>query len=171
MPKLSDIQSLLLSHASRQPRGSLYPLPETVGDAARTKQPVAALLRRGFVEEREVAQPADAARIDGDLSYGLYLTPAGAKAIAVEPDDLQDVAASVRTAAGEAPARDKSKISGVVDLLSRIDGASVAELIEATGWLPHTTRAALTGLRRKGHQIEKARVGEITRYRIIAVSA
>jgi hypothetical protein len=30
-------------------------------------------------------------------------------------------------------------------------------LIAATGWLPHTTRAALTGLRRRGYTIERER--------------
>src|SRR5208337_2393059 len=29
-------------------------------------------------------------------------------------------------------------------------GATIDELIDATGWLPHTTRAALTGLRKRG---------------------
>jgi hypothetical protein len=32
----------------------------------------------------------------------------------------------------------------------RKSGASLAAMAEATGWLPHTTRAALTGLRQKG---------------------
>jgi hypothetical protein len=26
-------------------------------------------------------------------------------------------------------------------------------LVEATGWLPHTTRAALTGLRKRGYTV------------------
>ena len=28
-----------------------------------------------------------------------------------------------------------------------------AELVAATGWLPHTTRAALTGLRKRGYAV------------------
>lgn len=55
-----------------------------------------------------------------------------------------------------APApRGPSKIDQVVGLLKRESGAALAEMIEVTGWLPHTTRAALTGLRKKGHVIEK----------------
>jgi DNA-binding MarR family transcriptional regulator len=42
-------------------------------------------------------------------------------------------------------------------LLQREEGATLGELIDATGWLPHTTRAALTGLRKKGHAIEKTK--------------
>ena len=41
-------------------------------------------------------------------------------------------------------------------------------MVETTGWLPHTTRAALTGLRKKGHAIEKTRRGDVTCYRIAA---
>ena len=36
----------------------------------------------------------------------------------------------------------------------------LAELVAATGWLPHTTRAALTGLRKRGYAvgIDRAKV-------------
>jgi Protein of unknown function (DUF3489) len=36
-------------------------------------------------------------------------------------------------------------------LLQRDYGATLEELIAATDWLPHTTRAALTGLRKRGY--------------------
>ena len=44
--------------------------------------------------------------------------------------------------------RGGTKIAQVIELLRRRDGATLAELV-ATGWLPHTTRAALTGLRKR----------------------
>lgn len=59
-----------------------------------------------------------------------------------------------------------SKIAQVLALLRRSEGATLAELVEATGWLPHTTRAALTGLRKKGHVLAKFKRGEVTCYRI-----
>ncbi|UAK25639.1 DUF3489 domain-containing protein [Sphingomonas nostoxanthinifaciens] len=43
----------------------------------------------------------------------------------------------------------------MLDLLRRDAGATLTELITATAWLPHSTRAALTGLRKKGHAIER----------------
>lgn len=64
------------------------------------------------------------------------------------------------------PARAPSKIAQVLALLRRSEGATLAELVEATGWLPHTTRAALTGLRKKGHVLAKDKRGEATCYRI-----
>ena len=51
--------------------------------------------------------------------------------------------------------RANSKIAQVVILLERTEGATLAELVEATGWQPHTTRAALTGLRKKGKNLVK----------------
>ncbi len=57
-----------------------------------------------------------------------------------------------------------SKIQTVVVLLKRDGGASLTELTEATRWLPHTTRAALTGLRKKGHEVGRVRVDGTTRY-------
>jgi hypothetical protein len=59
-----------------------------------------------------------------------------------------------------------SKLAEVIDLLSRDQGATIGELIAATNWLPHTTRAALTGLRKRGYEIERSRSDRVTRYRV-----
>jgi len=48
-----------------------------------------------------------------------------------------------------------SKQALVIQLLSRPEGASLNNLVQATGWLPHTVRAALTGLRQRGFEIER----------------
>jgi hypothetical protein len=53
--------------------------------------------------------------------------------------------------------RQGSKLAEVMALLSRKQGAGIEELTSTTGWLPHTTRAALTGLRRRGYAIERSR--------------
>ena len=46
--------------------------------------------------------------------------------------------------------RGGTKLARVLELLQRDCGATLEELITATDWLPHTTRAALTGLRKRG---------------------
>jgi hypothetical protein len=48
-----------------------------------------------------------------------------------------------------------SKQAAIVNLMSRPKGATLDEMIEATEWLPHTTRAALTGLRKRGFALER----------------
>ncbi|RVQ64983.1 DUF3489 domain-containing protein [Croceicoccus ponticola] len=70
------------------------------------------------------------------------------------------------TAAAEAATTPTSKIDMVIALLRCEDGATLAEMIAATGWLPHTTRAVLTGLRKKGHVIEKSKRDDVTCWRI-----
>ena len=64
--------------------------------------------------------------------------------------------------------RPGTKQALIAGLLEREQGATLDELIAATGWLPHTTRAALTGLRRKGCTLEKSsREDGKTAYRIV----
>ena len=55
--------------------------------------------------------------------------------------------------------RDGSKLALVIELLRRADGATIIDLTQATGWLPHTTRAALTGLRKRGYAVIRERIG------------
>ena len=74
-------------------------------------------------------------------------------------------AASPAAQRASAPATG-AKSTAVIALLEREGGATLAELIAATSWLPHTTRAALTGLRKKGHAIERSKRGDETCYRI-----
>ncbi len=42
-------------------------------------------------------------------------------------------------------------------MVSTDEGATLDELIGATGWLPHTARAALTGLRKRGYDVRLVR--------------
>jgi hypothetical protein len=57
--------------------------------------------------------------------------------------------------AATAPARRAAptKAATVQKLLSRPKGATLAEIMEATGWLPHSARAFMTGLRKRGHNL------------------
>ena len=59
----------------------------------------------------------------------------------------------------------------VIGLLQRPGGATLDEMIAATGWLPHTTRAALTGLKKKGHQATSEKTDGVRRYRIESSNA
>jgi hypothetical protein len=67
--------------------------------------------------------------------------------------------------------REGSKLANVIGLLDRADGVSLDDLIQATSWLPHTTRAALTGLRKRGLDIERSREAGVTTYRIVRQAA
>jgi len=62
----------------------------------------------------------------------------------------------------------KTKKAQLVQMLSRKSGADVATISEKFGWLPHSTRAALTGLRKSGYELDakKPGNGKPSRYRI-----
>lgn len=66
----------------------------------------------------------------------------------------------------------QTKASLVVGLLLQDAGASLADLSQATGWLPHTCRSFLTGLRKKGRHLERAkREDGLTVYKLVSVAA
>ncbi len=46
-----------------------------------------------------------------------------------------------------------TKQNTIIKLLMSSQGAAVEQLRKATGWQPHSIRAALTGLCKKGHNI------------------
>ena len=61
-----------------------------------------------------------------------------------------------------------SKQHPLAALIVRDEGATLDQMIAATGWLPHTTRAALTGLRKKGYAISSDKVDGVRTYRAVA---
>ena len=67
------------------------------------------------------------------------------------------------------PRVNKSQL--IIGLMQRAGGATLDELVAATGWLPHTTRAALTGLKKKGHQLTSQKTEGMRRYQIESSNA
>lgn len=170
MPKLSDTQCLLLSAASQRGSGSLIPLPtgHDLNDAG-IDQALAALRRGKLIEERDVTDLAGTWRGEEDARTGLFITSAGLLAIGIDDGPAPLIAPA--DVINEPPApRPATKTAKVVSLLQRDTGATLPELIAATGWLPHTTRAALTGLRKKGHAIVRTSRDGATCYRIEAAA-
>ena len=161
-PRLSDTQLIILSSAAQREDG-LAVLPETLKGGA-AKAAVTKLLGLGFVKEVPVKRGAPAWRSDEEEKpLGLKLTKAGSAAIGLAEDGAGDEEAApqpkTRRKLSEHEAsrepRAGSKQAQIIALMQRKSGASLAAMVEATGWLPHTTRAALTGLRQKGYAIER----------------
>jgi Protein of unknown function (DUF3489) len=50
-----------------------------------------------------------------------------------------------------------TKRAQLIGLLERPEGATVAEIGQRLGWLPHTVRAAITGLRKAGREVARSR--------------
>jgi hypothetical protein len=165
--RLTDTQLVVLSRAALR-EDDAATLPEGMTENAAQKL-AAALVRRQLVREIR-AKPGMPVwkRGENGRSHALIITKLGRTAINVEDEGepegpgsgVQATASTDELAAAQsersAP-RHGSKLSIVIDLLGRENGAGLEELTAATGWLPHTTRAALTGLRGRGYAIERER--------------
>lgn len=77
---------------------------------------------------------------------------------------------ATRTASPQTSNSRMTKKSQLIQMLSRKAGADLAAISKTFGWLPHTSRAALSGLRKAGFEItaEKPENGKPSCYRITA---
>lgn len=66
-------------------------------------------------------------------------------------------------------AKSKTKAEQVQQLLSRKNGASLDDICKATTWKPHSVRAFLSGMRKRGFVITRERdASKISRYSVSA---
>lgn len=179
MTKLSDVQLILLASASQRDDRSLLPPPQSLErQTARIRRSLSGLLKRSFAEEFPTEREEQSWRAEGGRFVGVRITEAGLTAIQVNPGRAAAPAEPDEQKAGELHSdleagcaivlRPGSKQALLVKLLSRKGGASLDELTAATNWLPHTTRAALTGLRKRGIGVVRERIDGATRYRMVA---
>ena len=76
--------------------------------------------------------------------------------------------ASIASQIADLSPKSSTKAAIILDLLRRSEGATLDQLVTATGWLPHTTRAALTGIKRKGHLLSSEKMDGVRTYRVAA---
>ena len=175
--ELTDTQLLTLSAAAQRQDRCIAAPPKLKGAAARKF--AARLVTAGLVNEVKAKPGSHVWRRDDATgqAYALELTEAGLKAISVDkieavesasevsptapgedPQDTADLGSAVGCAAPPtviAAPREGSKLAIVVSLLRREGGATIDQLAAAMGWLPHTTHAALAGLRKRGFGIDR----------------
>lgn len=171
-PKLTDLQLILLTTASGRVDGSIFPIPDSLkADDPRLDRGLRALLTKGLVAEVDAAKPALTWREEDDRRIGLSITDAGREAIAVEPEGGASGDAGKEPAATPPPPEKPStaikvgtKQALLVEMLEREGGASLDEVTAATAWLPHSARAMLTGLRKRGYTITNEKVEGVRRY-------
>jgi hypothetical protein len=166
MPKLTETQSIILSRAATRPGNLAMPLPEGLHGAA-AKMAVNRMITNGWVEEvdADIRKGEPLWRETGD-GHGttLIATEAGLVAIGIEPV-VATTMTNLRTAklevvstpkdAPETPAdpatskpvtiRAGTKQAEIIALIQRPEGASIAEIVEATGWLAHSARGLISG--------------------------
>ena len=163
--QLTDTQLIVLSHAAQREDGAAT-LPEGMTEKAAQKL-AATLVEKALV--REIRAKPDMpvwGRSEEGRSHALIITKLGQSAIcATEESESEDTDPGVQASAStdevasaqseRSTPRQGSNLSTLIDLLACKRDAGIEELASATGWLPHTTRAALTGLRKRGYAIER----------------
>lgn len=71
------------------------------------------------------------------------------------------------TSAQQEPAKAQSKLDLVEAMLRRAKGASIAEIMTATGWQQHSVRGAMAGaLKKRGLTISSDKIDGVRRYRV-----
>ena len=183
MPKLTDTPTIILSAAAQRPDNIAMPLPKGLHGAA-AKKSVAAMIARGWLQEVE----ADLRRGDplwretGD-GHGttLVATEAGLEAIGIEPVAANTVTNPRKARPDPAPTPQSSdapkpvavragtKQAQIIALLQRPEGASIGEIVEATGWQAHSIRGMISGALKKKLGLPVTSVKELGRgsvYRI-----
>ena len=73
---------------------------------------------------------------------------------------------AAKPTAQSAKSEPNTKTQQVIHLLSSVGGATLDEMSALAGWLPHSTRSFMTGLKKKGHVIDSDKVDGKRRYRI-----
>lgn len=161
----SDTQSLILSRAATRPGNLALPLPEGLVGAA-AKMVVSKMTGHGWLEEVEAnlrrGEPLWRETGDGHGTT-LIATEAGLAAIGIDPVVAHAVASARKAKPKPDPAhapdntataspvalRAGTKQAQIIAMLQRPEGATVAEMVEATGWQSHTLRGAISGALKK----------------------
>lgn len=176
--RLTKLQANLLAVLANRDARSVPPLSGQLRDLGKAEaKAIAQLLKRGLISESACEEGGEAWRTEGDQKNSLVITANGRAAIGGEdipvvmPEDLEQPKIQPTCTGYTVSPPPLTKTKMVIDLLWREQGATIGELIAATGWLPHTTRAALTGLRKKGHAIAKGKRDDATCYTIVATEA
>ena len=170
MPKLTDTQTIILSRAATRPGNLAMPLPDGLHGAA-AKMAVTRMITNGWIEEVDAdsrkGEPFWRETGDGHGTT-LIATDAGFEAIGIEPvvastmTNLRKAKLELVTRPTDAPEASRSpatprpvsiragtKQAEIIALIQRPEGASIAEIVEATGWLAHSARGLISGGLRK----------------------
>ena len=156
MTKLTEPQTIILTAGAQRPDNIALPLPKGLAGAA-AKMAVTKMIEHGWLQEVDAnlrkGEPLWRETGDGHGTT-LVVTDAGLLAIGIEPVVVKTVVA-IREHASKAAApklptqRAGTKQAQIIAMLQRPGGATVAEMVEASGWLAHTVRGCISGALKK----------------------
>ena len=146
--ELSQTQTTVLSGACAREDGFIFPVTANIKGGA-VGNVLKSLLKRGLIEEISADDPDTVWRHDEDMGpITLRATPL---AYSVLGQSEEAVATNTETSAPPVATveRRQSKQTMLIEMLEASDGATIAQIVEATGWLPHTVRGAISGALKK----------------------
>lgn len=173
MPRLTDTQLVILAATAERDTdrddGAVLPLPASlkINKGAATTV-LKSLVARGLIAERPAQHHEESWRDVNDRRMMLVITEAGLEAIGVEPDRRSEVPPTDRkTSSRPKSQHDKTKLGNratasphairpgtkltlLIDLLKRKDGATIDELAKKTDWQNHSVRGAISGTLKMG---------------------
>ncbi|KQP56333.1 hypothetical protein ASG40_04500 [Methylobacterium sp. Leaf399] len=160
-----------LLQAAAQTRNQLIVRPAGLNSRA-AKLLFARLCKTASAAEVVVCEDEPYWHNDERGRIGLRLPPTSRKRLGLDGDgdgsDASKLVADAGLGQGGIAPRSGTKRALIVAMLRRDQGATLVELMAATGWLAHSTRAALTGLRKRELPLTKARdADDRTVYRLI----
>jgi Protein of unknown function (DUF3489) len=122
--------------------------------------------------ERQWFRPLEHQRLFEDLPRRLYRL-CGASVVAAQDaasTEQRISTMSLKKLSSNEPSRADSKQAQVLAMLHRKQGATIATVMKATGWQPHSVRGFLTAVVRKrlGLMLVSEKTGEERVYRIVA---
>lgn len=153
MPKLTDTQLVILSAAAKRKDLAILPLPKSLKcNKGAVKSVLKSLIARDFVAERPVGTNHPAWREEDDQRFGLVLADAGLQVLGIEPATVQaqkPKSTAKRNNNAKPVLRTGTKLSTLIDLLKRKNGATIPDIAAATGWQNHSVRGAISGTLKK----------------------
>jgi hypothetical protein len=153
----------MAKHTSKQAKTK----PEPKVDTGTTKKAVANSVHGPQRRNRRARSRSAAARTDrsGATATALPKSNLNGSDGVHEPEQARsypepiaeraDAGTATVSGAEQPPA--STKRAQLIGLLERPEGATVAEIGQRLGWLPHTVRAAITGLRKAGREVTRSR--------------
>ena len=153
MTKLTDTQRVILSAASQRTDRLALPLPKSLKGGAAHKV-INALIEKGLLKEvkanRKLSDPVWRENEEGH-GLTLIITDTGFAAIGIEVEPLKTKTQkpAPKPFPTERKKREGTKQALVIEMLRRPEGASIAEIVEATAWVGHSVRGFLAGALKK----------------------
>jgi len=147
--QLSDTQAVILSAACTRDDGLVFPVTAKIKGGA-VGNCLKSLLKRGLIEELPANDPDTVWRHDEERgSITLRATPLAYSALGITEDEIPDTGASGDNPAPQKVQRRGSKQALLIEMLEAPEGATIQQVVDATGWQPHTVRGAIAGALKK----------------------